>query len=49
MYYCETPLGTIAKQVLSTTKETPWNKEMLDGWREVAVAENVEKLYESIY
>lgn len=42
-YDCD--IGAMAKDILSTTKETPWNKEILDAWREVVVAANVEKLY----
>lgn len=38
-------IGAMAKDILANTKETPWNKEYLDAWREVAVAANVEKLY----
>lgn len=38
-------MGAMAKDILSNVEETPWNKEYIDAWREVAVAENVEKLY----
>lgn len=38
-------IGAMAKDILANSKETPWNKEYLDAWREVAVTANVEKLY----
>lgn len=38
-------LGKAAKDILSTIKETPYNKEIIDSWREVAVTHNVNLLY----
>lgn len=43
MYICD--LGEMAKNILSTIKETPYNKEIIDSWREIAITYNFEKLY----
>lgn len=42
-YECN--INAIAKDILSNIKETPWNKEIIESWREVAVASNVLPLY----
>ena len=38
-------LNNIAKDILSDTAETPFNKELLEEWRRVAIETNVESLY----
>ena len=42
-YECD--LNAIAKDLLSGATETPFNKEILEEWRRVAVTTNVEPLY----
>ena len=44
MYY-GLDFGKIAKDVISMSKATPYNKEMLESWIEVAVVNNVTALY----
>lgn len=42
-YECD--FGMMAKDILGSMTETPYNKEILDSWREVAVTYNVNLLY----
>lgn len=42
-YECD--FGTMAKDILGNIKETPWNKEIIESWREVATTENTSELY----
>ena len=42
----ETGMGAFAKSILgSVVEETPFNREALNSWRELAVSENVNELY----
>lgn len=42
-YECD--FNAMAKDILSHIEETPFNKEIIESWREVAVETNVEPLY----
>lgn len=42
----DSSLGSLAMHILgSVVEETPWNREALNSWREVANQENVNRLY----
>lgn len=42
-YECD--FGLMAKDILGSIKETQWNKEIIESWREVAVTHNANGLY----
>lgn len=43
MWKCD--FSEMAKDILSSIEETPYNKEIIDSWREVAVSYNAEGIY----
>lgn len=42
-YECD--FGAMAKDILANIEETPFNKGIIESWREVATSENVNELY----
>lgn len=44
----EADFEAMAKDVLSNIKPTPYNREIIDSWREVAVSHNTEYLHDEI-
>lgn len=46
-YEWSVSLGDQAREILSSMEETPWNREILESWREVAVTENFRMIYET--
>ena len=44
----EADFGAMAKNILGNIKETPWNREIIESWREVAVTFNTQHLHDEI-